>query len=113
MLIQPLPESKFAADFQRPHSLINVYQTMVVKWSEEVLDMDVLNYILRIRFLYVFQAVEVLAGHERLFGSLLQTLETALASEGGQQAGGEVASALINWVLQAEGFQRAREIYTR
>ncbi|KAG0595028.1 hypothetical protein M758_UG132500 [Ceratodon purpureus] len=58
-------------------------------------------------------AVEVQTVSRKSFDGFLQLLESILAGTSRKQAGAEVASALVDWVLHAEGLQRAREIYTR
>lgn len=63
--------------------------------------------------LVVSQAVEVQTVSRKSFDGFLQLLENILAGTGRKQAGAEVASALVDWVLHAEGLQRAREIYSR
>lgn len=49
----------------------------------------------------------------KIFDSFLRLLETVLSGSTAKQAGAAVAAALVDWVLHAEGLQRAREIYTR
>lgn len=61
----------------------------------------------------ISQAAEVQTVSRKPFDDFLRLLETVLAGSRRKQAGAEVASALVDWVLHAEGLQRAREIYSR
>jgi U3 small nucleolar RNA-associated protein 6 len=58
-------------------------------------------------------AAEVQTMSGKPFDSFLRLLESVLSGSSGKQAGSAVASALVDWVLHAEGLQRAREVYTR
>lgn len=60
-----------------------------------------------------FQAAEVQTVSGKPFDSFLRLLESVLSGSTGKQAGAAVAAALVDWVLHAEGLQRAREIYSR
>lgn len=58
--------------------------------------------------------VQLNVGHKQQLEVLLQVLERMIAtSTNRKQEGAELASALVDWVLHAGGFQQARAIYTR
>lgn len=65
-------------------------------------------------FCLVCQVAEVQVGDKLQRDGLLQVLETMTAtSTNRKQEGGELASALVDWVLHAQGFQQARAVYNR
>lgn len=59
------------------------------------------------------QAAEAQTVNRKQLDGFLQFLESILAGTIRKHAAAEVAAALVDYVLHAEGLQRAREIYSR
>ncbi|XP_008778548.1 U3 small nucleolar RNA-associated protein 6 homolog isoform X2 [Phoenix dactylifera] len=58
-------------------------------------------------------ALKFFSNNKDLFRKLLKNLMIALARAGGTDRGFSIASAIVNWVLQRDGIEQAREMYKR
>ncbi|WOL10412.1 hypothetical protein Cni_G19167 [Canna indica] len=58
-------------------------------------------------------ALKVFSNNKGYFERLVKVLIVALGKVGGSYSGASVSSAVVNWVHQREGIQRARDTYKR
>lgn len=62
---------------------------------------------------FISQALKFFANHKHIFDKLVELSLVSLAKDGGSDNGFSLSSAIVNFVLQKDGVQRAREIYKR
>lgn len=61
----------------------------------------------------LLQALKVFSNNKDLFQKLLKYVMIALARAGSTDSGFSITSAIVNWVLQRDGIEQARELYKR
>ncbi|XP_077253913.1 U3 small nucleolar RNA-associated-like protein [Tasmannia lanceolata] len=58
-------------------------------------------------------AIKFFSKQKEYFEKLVQSILIVMARGGGTESGFALSSAVVNWVLQKDGIQRAREMYKR
>lgn len=59
----------------------------------------------------ILQALKFFANQKRFFDKLVEISLASLARDGGSENGFSLSSAIVNFVLQKDGVQHAREMY--
>lgn len=59
----------------------------------------------------ILQALKFFANQKRFFDKLVEISLVSLARDGGSENGFSLSSAIVNFVLQKDGVQQAREMY--
>jgi U3 small nucleolar RNA-associated protein 6 len=59
------------------------------------------------------QALKLFANQKNIFDKLVEIALVSLARNGGSENGFSLSSAIVNFVLQKDGVQHARQMYKR